>query len=337
MSPTVVPRATRSWFDPPLSPLGAYGAAAEPICVAAAFRDLARSGALRLPAPGSGRSMERFRDLAEIAAVDLSLGRLAEGHADALTIIEEAGEQAYPAIYGVWVAGPPFALLSSGAFSGTREFCSGAGTVERALVTAREGEATWLFEVDFASPDLKVIAGSWQTVGMADSASFSVNFDCARALRRIGPANFYESRPGFWWGSLNVAACWFGGSLGLARAAVASLSRDAQAEKLVLAAELDVAIRTMEVVISHAAAEVDSSPDEPATDREARALRVRHFVYAGCQAVLRTAAELGGTRGATRDIAQARRFADLPVYLRQHHPGPDLQRLGELLGRRGDN
>jgi hypothetical protein len=41
--------------------------------------------------PGGGRTRERFEGLAEIAAQDLSLARLIEGHADAAAICAEAG------------------------------------------------------------------------------------------------------------------------------------------------------------------------------------------------------------------------------------------------------
>jgi len=301
--------------------------------VAAAFEELVESGALDLPVPGSGRSLERFRALAEIAAVDLSLGRLAEGHADALAILSEASERALPGAYGVWVAGPPLSLSlgQPALLSGLREFCSGTGLVQHALVTARNAQDTWLLEIDTNDVGLAVIDGSWQAVGMADSASLTIDLAAVHPARGIGAANFYESRPGFWLGSLNVAACWYGGALGLARHAVNAIGGTPAGGKLVLAAELDIAIRTMEMVISAAAHELDAARAESAEDREARALRVRQVVYEGCQRVLSVAGELGGTHGATHDISQARRFADLPTYLRQHHPSGDRQRLGSLL------
>jgi hypothetical protein len=49
---------------------------------------------LDLPLPGSGRTWQRWAALAEISARNLSLGRLAEGHCDALAIVAElAGPQ----------------------------------------------------------------------------------------------------------------------------------------------------------------------------------------------------------------------------------------------------
>ena len=64
------------------------------------LRALLEGGLLDLPRPGAGATWSRFRRLAEIAAEDLSLARLAEGHCDAIAILSGAGLQptadAYP-------------------------------------------------------------------------------------------------------------------------------------------------------------------------------------------------------------------------------------------------
>src|ERR1700677_313571 len=82
----------------------------EPVArVAAAFARAVESGRLDLPLPGGGRTRERWAVLAELAGEDLSLARLAEGHADALAILAELGA-AGPAAgsrWGVWAAQPP--------------------------------------------------------------------------------------------------------------------------------------------------------------------------------------------------------------------------------------
>ena len=42
-----------------------------------------------IPLPGSGSTPVRFKSLAAIGGIDLSLARLAEGHLDALAILDE--------------------------------------------------------------------------------------------------------------------------------------------------------------------------------------------------------------------------------------------------------
>ena len=58
---------------------------------AAAFAAAVESGRLNLPQPGSGATRERWAAFADLAGEDLSLARLAEGHADAVAILAELG------------------------------------------------------------------------------------------------------------------------------------------------------------------------------------------------------------------------------------------------------
>ena len=57
---------------------------------------------------GRRRTRERFEGLAEIAAQDLSLARLVEGHADAAAICAEAGRMdAAAGAMAVWASDGP--------------------------------------------------------------------------------------------------------------------------------------------------------------------------------------------------------------------------------------
>src|ERR1700690_4308907 len=89
------------------NPIGDWPAAR----TAAAFTDAVESGRLNLPRPGGGRTRERWAALADLAEEDLSLARLAEGHADALAILAELGAADLGAAsapaesrWGVWAA-----------------------------------------------------------------------------------------------------------------------------------------------------------------------------------------------------------------------------------------
>src|ERR1700731_996232 len=92
-------------------PLGGQGRGAgwTGAATAAAFAAAVKSGRLNLPLPGSGRTRERWAALADLAGEDLSLARLAEGHADALAILAELGAASPSAgsRWGVWAAQPP--------------------------------------------------------------------------------------------------------------------------------------------------------------------------------------------------------------------------------------
>jgi hypothetical protein len=301
----------------------------------ARLRRLLAGGILHLPRPGAGSTWSRFRRLAEFAAEDLSLARLAEGHCDAIAILAEAGLQpeSGSALYGVWVAGPP--LTSNGSpggelVDGRRGYCSGSTIVDRALVTSRGAEGgVALFEIDAKSRQLQPVPDSWPAVGMAATSSHTISFSAIRPLRQVGPIGYYEDRPGFWNGSANVAACWYGGALGLARAL--RPKSGGTAFERILRAELNVLLTRMRTVLAAGAGEIDACPNAPAAKRELRALRVRDMIYRDCMTAIGAAGELGGTDRITHDVGQAKRLADLPVYLRQHHPMPDRERIGRLL------
>ncbi len=291
-----------------------------------------------LPLPGRGRTWERFESLAELAGVDLSLARLAEGHADAVAILDELGTGSAPqenVVRAVWAARRPGELVATTTdvgweLSGEKPFCSGAGLVAQALVVADAPDGVRLFNLDVS--DVGMLAGTWPAVGMAASASGRVAWRAAPvdAAQAVGPPGAYTDRIGFWWGAVGVAACWLGG----ARALLDTVRRhlDAGGGEAALAefgagwARLDGA----EVVLRDAAGRIDAAPRDLHAARRA-ALGARHVVHAACTAALETAAAAGGARPVCLDPAQSRRSADLYAYLAQHHLGRDAAMLGRLV------
>lgn len=329
-------RITADYLDPHPEDASTVAAAATAVAATSpgeALRALASGGFLDLPYPGSGQTWQRFRRLAEIAAVDLSLGRLAEGHADAIAILAEAGvEHDSSALYGVWAANGEVTVrpgTGTMVLHGAREYCSGAGILDRALITATDPAGNDVLTVaNLWNAGVHIQPDTWQAVGMADSLSSTVQFHTVPAQVIANPG-FYTNRPGFWRGSVNVAAAWYGGALGLARAIRPRLEETAPGSRR-QAAELHVAIATVRLLLQQAAAEIDSGC-EPDGSAFARAMLVRQATFDGCRTVLNIASEAGGTSMATHDRFQARRLADLPVYLQQHHPNRDLPALGESL------
>jgi alkylation response protein AidB-like acyl-CoA dehydrogenase len=309
--------------------------------VAAAFAAAVESGRLDLPYPGSGRTKERWAAFAALAQEDLSLARLAEGHADALAILAEleAPDPLPGSKWGVWAAQPPGPKLQAEQgtggwlLSGTKQYCSGAFTCTHALVTADAPDGRRLFAVTTAA--LRPVPGSWPAVGMAGSDTLDVAFPAVPAIP-VGPPGAYTGRPGFAHGGVGVAACWYGG----ARAAGATLltaaaQHDPGPHTLAHLGAVDVALHAARVALDGAADEIDADPADLKDGGWIRALRVRALVEATATQVMGHVGRALGAGPLCHDAAHARRVADLTVYLRQHHAERDLAALGELTARRG--
>ena len=304
------------------------------------FEHIVRAQAPELPLPGEGNTWERFEALSSWAAKDLSLGRLAEGHVDALAILAEAGlEVADPrATYGVWAARSGSAVTTARReddgwrISGQKAFCSGSALIDRALVTAESADGYRLFDIAVSDQVTRALPDSWVAVGMADSQSETLEFGgpLVPVDREVGAPGFYLERPGFWFGGVGVAACWYGGAVGLVEHLVKTL--DPTSTDLVLAAlgQAVAHVQGMRHVLHDAAGEIDADPADMQGVAQRRALVVRHAVHHAASEVLALVAAAGGARPLCHDREQAQRAADLYVYLAQHHGPQDAALLGRL-------
>ena len=304
-----------------------------------------------LPLPGGGDTLTRWRTLAAVAAVDLSLVKLFEGHTDALAILAELAAPPAPAgsVWGTWCAEPPDARLEfrpapanppSGIESaatalridGTKAWCSGAASVTHALVSGWNAAGQpCLAAVAMDQPGVRVTDSGWQAVGMAGSGSVDVRFDGALGSM-VGAPGDYTARPGFWQGGIGVAACWLGGATALADMTLARSIGTKDPHRTAHLGAIDVALAGASAVLREAAAAIDARPGASA---HALAARCRLVVEAACETVLRESTRALGAGPLCRDERFARLAADLPVYVRQSHAQRDLAGLGSLLSAPG--
>ncbi|MGB2556506.1 acyl-CoA dehydrogenase [Cellulosimicrobium cellulans] len=286
----------------------------------AALLDHARTIGARAPFPGDGRTAELWGALASLAATDVGAARVVEPHLDALAIL---GQVPVPvaldavgagpdSTWGVFAAEGPGVRLEAherdGAWvlSGTKPWCSLAADLSHALVTAWTDAGRRLFAVALRAPGVVPADGPWVARGLAQVVSAAVRFDDVPAVP-VGAPGWYLERPGFAWGGIGVAACWWGGAVGLART-----QRDALA-----------------AVLAEAASAVDAGVDGP--DASLLARRVRGVVAEVVEEVQRRCAHALGPGPLTTDERFARRVADLGLYVRQHHAERDDASLGRAL------
>jgi hypothetical protein len=288
-----------------------------------------------LPLPGHGRTLERWRALARVAGCDLGLAKLYEGHTDALAILAECGaaQHAHDGIWGMWAAEPPDARAHIVArhgervqLQGLKAWCSGALQIDRALLTAWENDQPQLVAIELSHPSQRIQAEQWQAVGMASTASVTIEFDNSPGLA-IGTPGQYLSRPGFWQGGAGIAACWYGAAEALAgylREHCNKPRPDPHADAHLGA--VDAALYGARAALRECAAWIDQHPRDDAS------FEVRRTRAQIEQAVEQVIQHVGRALGATpfcRSSHFARLSADLPVYLRQSHAERDLAELGQ--------
>jgi len=315
---------------------------ADPHGLVARLRALLAGGWLDLPLPAGGFTRARWAALAEIAAADLSLARLAEGHTDAVAILAEAGrlELLGPAsLLGVW-ASASGRMGVTGTFvdgdggrrtlrlDGALRYCSGARVLEGALVPVATEAGALLVLLPMSTPGVHPVEGTWVAMGMAGSESLDVRVAGAEVAEEavVGPAGWYLARPGFWIGGIGVAACWAGGARGVVRGLAAGLrARDADPHQLAHLGGCAAALHRAEAVLDTAAAAVDGGGVE---DLRRLAHTVRAVVDQVVEEVLARAARAGGPGPLVHDPAHARRVADLGVYVRPPQAERDLAAIG---------
>ncbi len=304
---------------------------------------LARTIGARLPLPGNGRTAARWRALRELGRVNLTVARVIEAHADALAILAEAGEPVRAGTtYGVFAAeGPGAPVRAAGSadtgsgmvLDGTKPWCSLGSQLDMALVTAHVEGGRRLFEVDLRDPRVSAEPTSaWMARGLRTVTSTSLHFEGAPA-RPVGDVDWYLTRPGFAWGGIGVAACWYGGALGLQDYLAAAAREPLDDMTAVHLGRVDLALFAAGGALRLAADAVDLGCAGGAAG-SLLALRTRTVVAQAAELTLHEVGHALGPAPLAFDEDHARRAADLTIYVRQHHGERDLAALGHAVRRR---
>ena len=305
--------------------------------------DLAGELSGLVPTPGAGSTLQLWDLMSRLAAYDLTVARALEPHIDACSILHQAGVALGDvgaddrSTWGVFAAEGPDGRLTARETStgwvvdGVKPWCSLAGLVSHALVTAWTSDTDRrLFAVSLGR-DVRPRTGRWASRGLVEIPSAPAEFADVAAVP-IGADGWYLVRPGFWWGAIGVAACWYGGAAGVAgrlapRPGGAGRTPDQIAQ--VHLGQADTLLFAARAALVHAAAQVDDP--QARTGDEVLARRVRGLARSVVDDVLGITARATGPAPLTFDEEHARRVADLSVYVRQDHGERDLAALGARL------
>jgi hypothetical protein len=306
--------------------LGEVAANAAALDAAPEFPRAAFAALAALPAPHARH--EEWALVRAVAKADGSVGRLYEGHLNAVERLRLEDIDPEDRWLGVWGADPAPgegepARVEDGAVHGVKVFCSGAGGLDRALVMARVDGRPQLVYVDLES--IEVDRTWYRAGGMRASESHRVVFHGARVLARLEPLT---RQPWFATDAIRTAAAWAGIADAAADAALADLAARPELDDLraLAAGRIATARATMDRWLEHAA----TAPDEdlPAVSIQLRAA----IAQAGAQIIDEGARATGSRPFATgTPFDRARR--DFELFVLQHRLDPLLARLGrETLG-----
>lgn len=306
------------------------------LLVAPALRSLGGLG-WGIEAPGA---VPLGRALRLLGRASLPLGRLYEGHVNALRLVQRRGspaqarlaarEAAAGHLFGVWntdpPAEPPLTLDAEGRLQGRKVLCSGAGHVTRALVTARRADAPDLPQMLLVSllPGGRADLSGWTALGMRASATGSVAFDGVpvSAAMVIGAPGDYARQPDFSAGAWRFAAVQCGGTeavLGALRHHLKLTGRGADPHQAARLGQAAIAAETARLWAAAAAARAEAEP--PAADAVTYANLARLAVERAALEVLELTQRSVGLAAFLRPNPLERLCRDLATYLRQ--PAPD--------------
>lgn len=297
-----------------------------------------------LPRLGAGDTTGLWEFLATLAAVNVGVARMLEPHLDALSILDQAGRPDLSVLgvteqssWGVFAAEGGESRLDATehatrwTLDGTKVWCSLAGELSHALVTAYVGgQQRGLFAINLSDDGVSVHEGPWTARGLQQIRSAPITLSHVPAIA-IGSSNWYVERPGFQWGGMGVAACWWGGAIGVSRKLFTRLLESQSDPILAMhAGMVDVQLASSRTVLADAAHQIDRGA-ATAHDLALLAKRVRSQVFDSAEIIIRQTAHALGPAPLVTDEEHARRVADLDLYIRQHHAEKDSASLGRLI------
>lgn len=332
-----------------------------------AFSRLADAGLLAVTLPGKqldGRfpnSNQMLQLLKRIGGANLSVGRVYEGHINALNLIHlyatpeqkaswHADVNQHKRLFSVWNTqagdGVKIHAIGNGRYrlDGAKTFCSGSGWIQRPLITgqllgdsSRQGWQMCIIpteRVDVVAQDNSF----WQPLGMRASVSYKLDFTGLEISESdlLGHPDDYYRQPYFSGGASRFAAVQLGGAEALfdaTRALLTSMNRtDDQIQRTRLA-EMAWLIESGNQWIRAAGEKTDAwlAEENGAEKIVAYANMTRTAIEEICLRVMPLAERSVGARGLMRPLPFERIHRDLTFYLRQPAPDATIVDIGRYV------
>ncbi|WP_287127417.1 acyl-CoA dehydrogenase family protein [Candidatus Cyanaurora vandensis] len=325
------------------------------------FRMLAEAGLLAAPLSqdwgglglGSGADglLTLLELLCHLGRGNLSVGRVYEGHVNALLLIQTFGtlEQQLrysrlvheQHLFGVWntedADGVKLIPLPNGRYRllGAKTFASGAGQVTRPLINGALPDGGWqMCVVPLDEVQARIDPSWWQPLGMRASTSYRIDFSGIELESEdlIGAPGDYWRQPWLTGGVVRFAAVQLGGAEALFAAVRTHLQERGWTEdpyQCTRVGQMGIALASCRLWLA-GCAQFLQTPTQTAT-LVAYANMVRTAVESHCLEVLTLAERAVGARGLLKPHPLERIGRDLTLYLRQPAPDAALAQVGHHL------
>lgn len=334
------------------------------------FGRIAASGLLSVPLARSrgglgwgaepGGMVQLLHVLTLLGEANLAVARLYEGHVNALLLIQQFGapertvaELLDPAVadrlHAVWNTeadhGVRLLPIGDGRYriDGAKTFASGAGFVERPLITATLPDGGWqMVLLDLTLERPVVDRRAWRPIGMKATASGRIDLTgmIVSSDAFVGRPGDYYRQPWFGAGAVRFAAAQLGGAIALVEAARVDLrasgrtSDEAQRRRL---GQICIDLETGTLLLERAGQLADRSrfggmPEPTVDDRTMNGYAdlVRTAIERICLNAIEYAQRSVGVRSLIGPHPIERISRDLFIYLRQPAPDAALRSVGEL-------
>jgi alkylation response protein AidB-like acyl-CoA dehydrogenase len=321
---------------------GAYPAAD----VAALHASGLLTAVLPITSGGAGLSGVALSEtLRSMGSGSLPLGRLFEGHVNALDLVRRygnhqrtdlvAGEARAGKLFGVWNTDDANGLRlihrhGRSWLEGRKILASGAGHIERPLVTATDESGRRLMVLPKMKGSDRADLSSWRAQGMRASATGAVDFTGVEIepIEIVGREGDYERQPWFSAGAWRFAAVHLGGMerlFDLLRRHLQATNRGQDPHQAARIGEAAMAVETARLWVTQAASISDDDVGSRAPEQLVAYVNLaRLAVEAAALDLMQLVQRSVGLQAFLRPNPIERISRDLATYLRQ--PGPDRAR-----------
>jgi len=332
------------------------------------FNSMKDAGLLGITLPGQALSFNRFKTkellilLKEIGKASLPVGRIYEGHINALYLISLFASPAQKErwfadvnfgrkLFGVWntqdANGVRIYDFGNGKYrlKGSKTFCSGAGAIDRPLVTGKlispdkKGWQMCIIPTEKVK-NIRIDRSSWNPLGMRSSVSYKMDFTGIELSETdlLGSPDAYYHQPHFSGGAIRFAAVQLGGAEAIMEEThrfLRGIHRGDDPYQRARIAEITYLTETGNLWINQAGLKNDEWLTQPGTADQivAYANMTRTIVEDICLRTMQLAERSVGSRGFMKPNPLERLHRDLTTYLRQPAPDATLNSIGDYVLR----